>query len=49
MKITPYRIRKAYECYVNGRKNGRNVYWSFRLALWWFSSGFTFEADYKYK
>ena len=45
MKITRYRIKKAIESYVNGRNNGRNMYWSFRLALWWFSSGFNFEGD----
>lgn len=45
MKITTHRIRKAIECYTNGRQNERNVYWSIRLALWWFSSGFTFEGD----
>ena len=32
-----------------GREQGRNVYWSIRLALWWFSSGFKFEKDYKYE
>lgn len=45
MKITRYRIIKAYECYVNGRKHGRNAYWSFRLSLHWFSNGFNFEGD----
>jgi hypothetical protein len=49
MKISRYRIKKAYECYANGRKHGRNVYWSIRCALWWFSSGFKFEAEYKYE
>jgi hypothetical protein len=45
MKINQYRIRKSWECYVSGRKNGRNVYWSIRLSLWWFSGGFNFEGD----
>lgn len=45
MKITRYRIIKAYECYANGRKHGRNAYWSFRLAIHWFSGGFNFEGD----
>jgi hypothetical protein len=49
MKINRYRIKKAYQCYVEGREQGRNVYWSIRLALWWFSSGFKFEKDYKYE
>ena len=45
MKITRYRIVKAYDCYTAGRENGRNIYWAVRLALWWFSSGFNFEGD----
>lgn len=48
MKITRYRIKKAYECYIHGRESRGSRYWSFRLALWWFSSGFKFEEDYKY-
>lgn len=44
-KVNRYRIKKAYECYVNGREHGRNAYWSFRLSLWWFSSGFSFAGD----
>lgn len=45
MKINKYRIRKAYECYIAGVQNGRNFYWSVRLALHWFSAGFKFEGD----
>lgn len=45
MVINKYRIKKAYQCYIGGRKQGRNIYWSFRLALYWFSSGFSFEGD----
>lgn len=45
MKINKYRIKKAIECYQNGIQNGRNAYWSIRLALYWFSSGFNFEGD----
>jgi hypothetical protein len=45
MRINKYRIKKAWECFIAGRKQGRNTYWSFRLALWWFSSGFHFEGD----
>jgi hypothetical protein len=45
MKINKYRIKKAWVCYTSGRENGRNIYWSIRLALWWFSSGFNFEGD----
>lgn len=48
MKITRYRIKKAYECFKSSVKNGGHPWWSFRLALWWFSSGFKFEEDYKY-
>lgn len=47
MKINKYRIRKSWICYVNGRQNGRSIYWSIRLSLWWFSSGFNFEGDKK--
>jgi hypothetical protein len=45
MKISKYRVKKAYECFINGIQNGRNMYWSFRLSLWWFSNGFQFEGD----
>jgi hypothetical protein len=45
MKINKYRIKMAWVCYTNGRKNGRNIYWSIRLALYWFSGGFNFEGD----
>jgi hypothetical protein len=45
IKINRYRIRKAYICYVSGRQNDRNIYWSIRLALWWFYAGFVFEGD----
>jgi len=45
MKINRYRIKKAIECFKYGMENGRNVWWSFRLSLWWFSSGFKFEGD----
>ena len=45
MKINKYRVQKAIMCFQSGIQNGRNIYWSFRLSLWWFSSGFDFEAD----
>jgi hypothetical protein len=45
MKINRYRIKKAYQCYTSYVKRGGSSYWSFRLALWWFSSGFEFEGD----
>jgi hypothetical protein len=45
MKINKYRIKKAWACYIGGREQGRSVYWSIRLALYWFSSGFTFQGD----
>lgn len=47
IKINTYRIKKAYRCYLYGYREGRNPYWSFRLALWWFSGGFSFEGDKK--
>jgi hypothetical protein len=45
MKINKYRIKKSIDCFKNGLKNGRNLYWSIRLSLWWFSEGFNFEGD----
>jgi hypothetical protein len=45
MKINIFRIKKAYICFIHGIKNGRGIYWSIRLSLYWFSSGFTFEND----
>jgi hypothetical protein len=47
IRVNRYRIRKAYECFRFGIKNGRNAWWSLRLAMWWFSAGFTFEGDGK--
>lgn len=47
MKLNKYRIKKAWECYWSNRKDGTNVYWSVRLAMWWFSAGLNFEADHK--
>lgn len=44
MKINRYRINKAYICFTSGIKE-HGVYWSVRLALHWFSSGFEFEGD----
>lgn len=49
IRINRYRIAKAYECFIHGMRNGRNAYWSFRLALWWFSAGFVFEGDKQLK
>lgn len=45
MKINKYRIKKAYQCYIGGIKQGRSIYWSFVLALDWFSSVRKFEGD----
>jgi hypothetical protein len=47
IRINKYRIGKAYDCFKYGMESGRNPWWSFRLALWWFSAGFTFEGDGK--
>ena len=47
MKITTHRIKKAYECFIGGEKNGRSIYWSLRLSLYWFSAGFELEGDNK--
>ncbi len=45
MIINKYRIQKAYKNLDAGLKNGRGFYWSFVLALDWFSSGFDFNGD----
>lgn len=45
MKINKYRLVKAWECYLNNRKNGTNIYWSIRLAAWYFHAGFKFKGD----
>jgi hypothetical protein len=45
MIINKYRIKKAYECFDYQSNNGRSLYWSFILALDWFSSGFDFNGD----
>ena len=47
MKITKFRIRKAIECYKNGRQQGRNIFVAIRLALWWFEPKFNFVEDKK--
>ena len=38
-------MRKAMECYKNGREQGRGIYWSIRLALYFFNKGFRFDCD----
>lgn len=45
IRVNRYRIKKAYECFKFGMENGRNAWWSLRLAMWWFSAGFKFEGD----
>lgn len=45
MKINRYRIKKAYQCFISGCKNGRSIYWSVVLAFDWFSSARKFEGD----
>jgi hypothetical protein len=45
MKITSYRIEKFFDCLVHHLKQGDGVYWSFKLAFWWFHKGFNFEGD----
>ena len=47
MKITRFHIRKAIECYKNGRQQGRNILVAIRLALWWFEPKFKFVEDKK--
>ena len=47
IRINRYRIKKAYECFKYGMESNRHPWWSFRLALWWFSAGFDFEGDRK--
>ena len=45
MKITRFRIKKAYICFVAGINQGRSIYWSFRLSMWWFRSGYKFRDE----
>ena len=44
MKVNRYRIEKAIICYNHSRKNGTSIYWSLRLASWWFRLA-EFEGD----
>lgn len=45
MKITKYRLKKAWKCYTLNRKEGGSFIMSLKLALWWFEPKYHFMAE----